>query len=211
MRLVSNFIDYYDHHFDLHGDIFRRMSNEGMNRKEMLEFLSKQNLITPPFGIVNQMKNHALIENEAYVVVHTDITSHRGENKLLMRFNEALEQYPESFMVMYVSSFTGVSWRYLRVGDRSYILRYESEDWRSNWDTKQIVVEREDASDIHISIEAPLYAIDFVKNIKPDGSPVMVAIDYNIAPQIRGTGVEELLTAIDAADAIKNKLAIIHQ
>lgn len=206
IRLISNFIDYYDHYFDLQGEVFRRMTNEGMDRKEMIEFLKKHGLITPPCGIVREMQYHGLIRDDVYVVVHTDIHSHRGENKFLMLYKEALEKHPDAFMVLYVSSFTGVSWRYLRVGDRSFMLRYKSEDWRSNWDTSEIVIEQEDASDIEIDIDAPLFAIDFVKNVKPDGNPVMVAIDYNIAPQIKGTGVEELLEASIVADAIKSKL-----
>lgn len=204
LRLRSNFIDYYDHQFDLKGEVFRRMSNEGMNRIEMLDFLKSKRLIVPPYGIVKTMKNHVLISEEAFVVVHLDIKSHRGENKLLMRYKEALEKHPNEFMVMYASNFRGCSWRYLKVGNRSFILRYSSDDWRSNWDTKEIIIEEVDADWIKIGIDEPLYAIDFVKNEAFDGDGhVMVAIDYNIAPQIRGTGLEEVIPAQEVAALIK--------
>jgi hypothetical protein len=210
LRLISNFIDYYDHYFDLHGDIFRRMSNGGMDRRVMLEFLKNQGFNVPTFGIVKEMINQNELKGDTYVVIHTDITSHRGENKLLMPFKEALDYHPNSFMVRYVSSLKGVSWRYLKVGDQSFFLRYESEDWRSNWNTNQVVIEREDTFDMLNKIQEPLFAIDFVKKIETDGSSVMVAIDFNIAPQIRGTGVEHVLSASDAADAIKKKCKTIH-
>lgn len=204
LKLRSNFLDYYDHQFDLSGEEFRRMSNEGMNRIEMLDFMKSKRLIVPPYGVVRQLKHHAYITPEAFVVVHLDINSHRGENKLLMRYREALEQYPDAFMVMYASSFTGVSWRYLKVGSRSFILRYEGDDWRSNWNTKNIIVESDDASWIKIDITAPLFAIDFVKNERLDGENVMVAIDFNIAPQIKGSGIEDILSATEVVKLIRD-------
>lgn len=205
LKLKSNFLDYYDHQFDLSGEEFRRMSNEGMNRIEMLDFMKSKRLIVPPYGVVRHLEHHAYITPEAFVVVHLDINSHRGENKLLVRYSEALEQYPDAFMVMYASSFKGVSWRYLKVGSRSFILRYESDDWRSNWNTKEIIVESEDASWIKIAIDAPLFAIDFVKNEKSEGDKVMVAIDYNIAPQIKGTGIEDILSAKEVVQLIADQ------
>ncbi|MBP1308854.1 hypothetical protein JOD82_001874 [Paenibacillus sp. 1182] len=52
---------------------------------------------------------------------------------------------------------------------------------------------------MNLSIRAPLYAIDFVEN----ENDLWYAIDYNIAPQIKGTGVETLITASEAAMLIK--------
>ncbi|MBP1308853.1 hypothetical protein JOD82_001873 [Paenibacillus sp. 1182] len=85
MRLISNFLDYYDHHFDLHGEVFRRMTNGGMNRQKMLEFLKVQGLTVPIFGWVREMVNEDTLTNDTYVVVHTDIASHRGEQNSCCR------------------------------------------------------------------------------------------------------------------------------
>ncbi|WCF11664.1 hypothetical protein NDS46_30420 (plasmid) [Paenibacillus thiaminolyticus] len=203
LKLVSNFIDYYDHYFDLQGDVLRRLSNEGMNRVEMLQFLQQKNLTVPLHGIVKNLQNHSLIERDTYVIVHTDIHSHRGENKHLLLYRDALERYPDELMVLYVSSFQGCSWRYLKIGSRSFILHYQSKDWRSNWDTEKITIEDENASLINIDVNEPLFAIDFVKNINENGEAVMMAIDYNIAPQLKGTGIENILAPAEVANLIK--------
>ena len=49
----------------------------------------------------------------------------------------------------------------------------------------------------HPSINLPLFAIDFVVGQE------LYAIDFNVAPGIRGSGVEKLLTAKEVVESIE--------
>ena len=54
--LKSDFWDYYDHWFDRgKGIVFERFSNQGMNRKEMLDYLSSLGFKTPPYGTPSEV------------------------------------------------------------------------------------------------------------------------------------------------------------
>lgn len=88
VRLVSDFLDYYDHWFDGHDAelVFYRQSSGGMSRREMLEYLQSQGLRVPVFGRTRDVYDQ-LREKHGFsgfdrildVVVYLDETTHRGE------------------------------------------------------------------------------------------------------------------------------------
>lgn len=219
VKLLSDFVDYYDHWFDLEGIEFKRYSRSGMDRFAMFRFMEKLRINTPDYGTVreiheqNQRKTKAGREASCWqkVVVHLDVNAHRGEGKVLMSIDEAYETYPDKFCVGFIhpTAFMPCTIRYLRVGNRFFWLEYTSNDpWRSNCGSEiNIKITRHGTIDEfnYVNLDEPLFAIDLVDGRMNKYITGSWAIDYNIAPQIRGTGVEEILSAKDCADEIKQK------
>ena len=212
LMLRSDFRDYYDHQFDLTGRPFSRFSKGGMNRRQMFAILKRIGLEVPIHGTAKEIYERTEEYEREYLlstmdlVVYLDETAHRGEGKIRLGFKEALDAYPDQFASMYIHPPQDLaqSTRYLAVGDRAFWLRYESvDDWRSNCGNVRITVLREEKTGRY-PIPFALYAIDFV----PIGQlNERLAVDFNVAPGIRGTGVEDRLSAQEVVEAIKRALS----
>lgn len=213
--LRSDFTDYYDYHFNSYSPNylrFTRLSKSGMSRQEMFEFFTKLGISTPIYGKVKEVGlqlekdynkiNPKFIEQYQQVVVYLDQNCHRGEGKIKVSIQEGLNKYPNLFCSQYIvntRSGNGLSWRHLQIGDLPLWLEYSSEnDWRSNCGDVEIKILEQDQPQFHPKICNPLWAIDFVFN-----GIRLHAIDFNIAPQVKGTGIENILSAKDCANAIK--------
>jgi len=149
------------------------------------------------------------------VVVYTDINSHRGEGKIKMRLDEAMEKYPNNFASFYIFNWS-TSYRHLQIGEKSFWLMYHSNrrDWRSNCGNVNINILSQNIG-YHKSIKYPLFAIDFVLKTDPDfylkykgqykgeRKDTYLAIDFNISPGINGTGIEEILKPNEIVELVK--------
>jgi hypothetical protein len=210
VRLISDFHDYYDHWFDGTGAelTFERKSDGGDKRREMLVYLKSLGLRVPAFGRTSEVFEY-LQQKYAFegfdrlfeVVVHIDETAHRGEGKIKITLCDAVEQYPDHLAVEHIPVLPGgqgQAWRYLQAGDKRFWLEYTSRnDWRSNCGDVDIGVLGRRPDGYHKLIKLPLFAVDFVWGDVP------YAIDFNVAPGIKGTGIEDILPAKEVADAIK--------
>ena len=213
LQLKTDFHDYYDHWFDREGQIFERMSHSGMSRREMFGFLEQIGLKTPPHGTPEQIFNTLSEQDKEaedlgqthdinffHVVVYLDETAHRGEGKILVPLTEAMQKYPNAFCSLYYQTLLlgSTSLRYLQIGDKIFWLRYTSDDWRSNYGNVNIKILSQEKDKFHSNIYLPLFAVDFIF-----GPDFTWAIDINIAPGVKGTGVENILPAKEAVAAIK--------
>jgi hypothetical protein len=221
IKLVSDFWDYYDHWFDGSDAeiVFERRSTGGMDRLQMLEYLKSLGLRVPAFGCVRDLYdrkrrewqgNIDIVDSLLSVVVYLDERAHRGEGKVLLSLCDAMEQYPDHLATEYIPALPsghGLTWRYLQVGDKVFWLEYTSrDDWRSNCGNVHIRVLSREKDSYNERIKYPLFAVDFV----PAGNK-LYAIDFNIAPGVKGTSVEELLPAREAAEAIKKAVVLFQE
>lgn len=200
LRIISDFIDYYDHWFDYEGEHFFRKTRSGMSREEMFIFLKKCGYKVPFFGRLDVSNKYAFNGN---VVVYIDEDAHQGEGKILTSSHNAWFEYKGHLCAKYIKSNkekTGISYRHLQIGDHSYLIKMESSDWRSNYGDVKIKLLKGGKTKYNHLIKYPLYAIDFV----PDLHGELYAVDFNIAPQMKGTGVEKILKAKEAATLIKD-------
>jgi hypothetical protein len=214
IALKSDFRDYYDHWFSQshikHTSTFERMTSGGMDRIDMLNFLNDIGLTTPDHGYVldvalKQYKSFTKHYSESLardlcqlhnIVVYTDINAHAGGGKELISTTKAAKIYPNNYCSTFVGypSHFGISYRYLRIGKRQFWLRYTSaNDWRSNCGNVTIeLLCEEQKLEIEglnkVLTNTPLFAVDFVVSDKS------YAVDYNIAPMIKGTGIEDIMT-----------------
>lgn len=229
VKLISDFREYYDHHFDLDGTPFVRKSSQGPDREEMLFMMFGLGLAVPTHGTVEELHKNAIALYESQeqfneqkggdlleVVVYTDTNAHRGEGKLRMKLNDALAKYPTNYAAQYVPNADAGSktWRFLAIGDTHYWLEYKStDDWRSNaGNTSVRLLGKEDADLIstkyHINIAAgnirvPLYAIDFVP---VRSGRELIAVDFNTAPGLNGTPIQDTISGEKVAALIKAKM-----
>lgn len=203
LKLISNFVDYYDHWFDSDGNIFKRVTTDGMIRGRMFSFLRQRGLSTPIYGVVSHLKNAFYLEDDDKIVVYIDEKLHCGEGKQLMTLKEAFDdkKLQSCLCTQYINTDNpfnyAVSYRHLQIGDRAFWIRYVSyNDWRSNCGDGDIEL-LEEVISMKIP-NTPLYAIDFVEK-----NGIYYAVDYNISPGIRGTGIEDILPAKEVVNLIK--------
>ncbi|MFW5961992.1 MAG: hypothetical protein ACOCQR_00070 [bacterium] len=219
VRLQTDFIDYYDHWFDLDGLIFNRYSVMGIDRPAMFSFFSNNGIPTPTFGIVKNISLQNFIQktNNIFLVIYLDHKAHQGKNKIKVSFQEAYVNYKNFFFSEFLPpvNFPAVatSYRFLKVGSRSFWLSYSSQNWRSNYGDVRIklfnksdlfnfkiqtTTSIEKIKEILLKTPYPLLAVDFILF-----NNVLYAVDFNISPQVKGTGVEKILPAKEVVNLIK--------
>lgn len=201
LKLKSDFTDYYDHWFDSSGDEFRRVSTDGPTRQEMFWLFDDLGLRTPARGNVIDF-HYPSAPTE--VVVYTDPIAHCGNGKLKMPYEAALEEYPDYLATEFIPC-DSESIRELHVGNRCFRLRYKSlEDWRSNVGEGEIEVLGEQPFPAYrAKVPHAIFAIDFLP--RPARGDEL-AIDFNTAPGMRGSGIERFLPPKYVVQIIKEFL-----
>jgi hypothetical protein len=210
VKLVSDFHDYYDYMFDLDGIIYERKSiNTFVPRQIAFQRLSRMGLKVPKYGAVGDMIRES-VEPEFYVV-YEDQFLHRSEGKVLRRYSVCdINKYTEKEMSFLASEYilpemNATSYRYLRIGCMVVWLKYKSNDnWRSNFGSEISIIQIPKREEINMQfVESepyPLFAIDFVKAMR-DGE--YYAIDYNTSPGLKGTLIEDNVSATNIVQWIK--------
>lgn len=223
LYLTSDFLDFYDHMFEskyFGAEEFRRVTTEGPSRREMFEIFDRVNLSTPEHGIVSDIVPTLRsilwmspeISPSNMLVVYTDERAHRGEGKILVDFDVAEEKYPNYYCSEFIpprSYESGAeSWRFLQIGNRAWKFHYRNridglipavpgilrtatypKNWQSNVGDPSISF----LGEVHpiSDIAYPLFAIDYLLHKIYPGATL--CIDLNIAPEIRGTTIEDKL------------------
>ncbi len=198
LQLKSDFSDFYDYYFDKEGAVFIRNATGGLPRSQMLRYLQELGFLVPPNA---KVKNLAAIYPDKKLVVYTDEMAHRGEGKELLSAKDALEKYPEKHASIYIEESNSISHRLLQVGGKRWWLKYEStDDWRSN--VGEVKIDIESYKDEYCPlINQPLFAIDFVPSHNDE---LYWAVDFNVAPGIRYSGLEETIKPTEIVNLIKD-------
>jgi len=221
LKLNSDFHDFYDHFFDLNAEhaLSRRMT-DGPNKIEAFQLLTLMGIKTPIYGMVSDLYADMVakfggvdaIKKDSHdevveLVVYTDINSHAGEGKVKVSVKEAVEKYPNHFAVQYIPNttqmFKGRSERLLQIGRRRIWMEYVSRgNWQSNCgDVKiSLIADVKIANNDLAEIQLPLYAIDFVV-----AGRERLAVDFNVAPGLKGTPVQDLIKSQEVVRLIKDR------
>lgn len=221
MKLKTDFRDYYDWAIDGKGEEFVRVAaGAGPDKPEQFCIMHAAGFKTPPAGRYDELADRMHWDDGyiKFVVAYTDPMSHVGEGKEMWDTNrlrnitggrmnpdwDAYHKTATTFCSAYVPGPRGVSWRRLQVGPHVFWIEYTiNDDWRSNCGEGDVELLEAKLNDgYHPHIRLPLFAIDFVH-----GSKDMYAVDFNVAPGIRGSGVERHLPAVDAVSAIERAVA----
>ena len=223
IKLKSDFREYYDHHFAGSQDktdlIFDRRSDSGPSKREQLFLLEQLECHPPLHGFVKdivpkllQLKPKTLYHNK-FIVIYTDEHKHRGEGKICVSINakQVLENFQDNYCSLFIPSTDNpleksISRRLLCIGNRCFWLTYQSPtNWMSNAHDTTITYNCETLNRKNYCNECyaaeliydllkpyPMFAIDFVESLV---HKKLMAIDFNISPGLKYTGIEDILSA----------------
>lgn len=214
IKLVSDFIEYYDHcfapsHLDKYDYTLLRNSVTTMTRLEQFKILSNLFYVPIKHSIV---KDYHIFDTKYNVIVYVDNYSHRGEGKLKMTYEEALDKYPNSLCSLYIqgNSEYATSFRELFIGNHQFKLRYinkNKDEWRSNYgedvEVKLIShceIYNKKCSRFIAGNIYPIYAVDFIQNTEGK----LFYIDFNTSPSIKYTGIEDICKPTEIYNLIEN-------
>lgn len=204
MKLVTDYVQWYDSLFDGDGPEFQRMAftRGGLPKREQFTLFARLGLRTPPHGPVRDLGSRTGVpfywqfpasawSSEFEVVVYLDEFQHAGTGKIKVPLVTALTQHPDHYASIFVPlPNPSVAMRHVRFGRLGFWLRQQGgEDWRSNRADRETVLACG-------RIEAPnplprvLWAIDFLP--AADG---LLAVDFNTAPDLATLGETGMLTA----------------
>ena len=161
------------------------------------------------------------LQGDEKLVVYTDETFHMGQGKIIHDlFNDPMPaEYLQLNAVMFFENpfperGKSLSKRLLAVGNKMFWIEYVSyEEWQSNVGDGEINILEQEVTQEHrqnmLSImrdlRSPLLAIDFVPNLDEHGDAVVwYATDLNLAPGIKSSGIEKVLSATEFVQEIKN-------
>lgn len=209
VKLESDFKDYYDHWFagswDKSDIVFERFTYSKTSKLEDFILLKSLGFCIPKIGTVSQL-DAMLLDKFSKVVVYLNDHAHAGEGKRLLSLESALVLYPNHFASEYIINKDyeySESYRYLRVGSKTFWLKYVSyDDWRSNCGDVDISIID---FDVNLTVPQlnPLFAIDFIKT-----NNKLIALDYNSSPGLKWTGVEDIMTGKEVFNEIVNLLEL---
>jgi len=193
LKLKSDFVDYYDHQFDAKGDIYERFSSTASTRADDLKYLADLGWTTPFYGISRNVIPYVITElgtSALHFIVYLNEHAHRGEEKLKVTAEVALERFPDHFVVLYIRpDVPSKSYRFLQIGKKPFILIFKSNDeWRSNCGDVEVRLMREGKDGYHPTIHRPMFAIDYIVANKS-----LIAVDFNTAPGLKQTGLENVM------------------
>ena len=208
IKLISDFRDFYDHHFDIDGFIYHRNTHTHFKREDDLKLLRKARFYTPKFGRV-YINNYKMIEciKRNGIVLYEDEYQHKAEGKILiLNINDLnFNKYEGMLWSEYIPSEYAYHWRMLTIGDFYVYMKYTSDHiWMSN--KGNVIVEIVQYGYINDS------RLEYIKNIRDlpligvDGRYYkgnFVTFDLNTAPQLMGTGIEAILKPKDVVNLIK--------
>jgi len=203
IKLLSDFHDFYDFAFDQEGVSWERFANPGLSRVKMFQHLAACGFSVPAYGyckylIPNLVKHLGTVKFK--VVVHLKEHSFGGDSKVLLDSDDALRMYPGNIGVQYIESHS-TTYTYFKVGKLEYGLKYIStSDWRANCGEFKVDLVCEGlGNSFHKRIKYPIFSIDCVSN-----SGHVYAIDLNIAPKLRGTGLEYHLRPLQVYKQVRD-------
>jgi hypothetical protein len=203
MNVVSDFHEIYDVWADGSGPTLTRLTTGGPDRREQLRLLQAAGFPVPPHGRVCDVMGRwwpAERRHVHHVVWYEDPGAHRGDGKRVVANGSVPEAAWQGFCTAFAgdpSTRPSISWRRLQIGRHVAWLEYRADaDWRSNvgpGDISLVGFQR----DAGYHMAYPLFAVDFVLGQE------MWAVDLNVAPGLRGCGLERHLSTRDIYEAIE--------
>jgi hypothetical protein len=215
--LLSNYVDYYDHwfipSFEAADVQFSRMNDRRWPKWMQIKILRDWGFRTPetaylyPYEPVNIYTDKIVLYDDPYV--------HNGEGKKITTLADAKTYNPYliygdiPYLMEYQESLSDagnpISYRYLSIGGERFYLSYESlgkDSWQSNVGSEVEIklLEFEEFSEYTkvpyepwtgLDERLPLFAIDFLRSEK---RAVHYAVDFNVAPGLRGTPIEDMFS-----------------
>jgi hypothetical protein len=214
IALNSDFRDFYDHWFSLSEEAdytLNRTMVDGILKRDQFKLLEQLGFNTPLHGTPDVLEKQ-LAEEKTHVVLYCDELAHAGEGKYLHLGNKNFSKHKR---YTYASAQIRTdrkadkgcqSTRLLFIGYRKFILCYTSNhSWMSNEGKVSIeFIDEERPRNLTdkwaFTKKWPILAIDYVVE-KDTGKDF--AIDFNSAPGLSGTPIEEMFSGLEVYQMIE--------
>jgi hypothetical protein len=171
------------------------MKSDIQTQRDQFEYLIGLGENVPHYGKLGVLLDVLKNEDDLFVICESP--------KRLVNSSEAITENQQILAMAYIPHDTGraISWRWLQVGDRPFLLEYASDhSWNSRTGNTAIrIIQTSAVRSVVPHIKHPLWAIDYIPF---DGGNQRVAIKFTTSPRLEGTGIEEFLTPNEIFDAL---------
>lgn len=171
MKLITDFVDYYDKEFNESSgfDIYERKLSMNMNRFDALEFIRNLGYKTI------EIKPVKSVLTEPSVLVYTDHTKHNGQGKQIMSLSNAKMMYSSKPCAKVYEHLR--TYKMLQIGDTFFSLTIVN-----NGLYEEHIESFEELGKTPNSVlrQYPMYSIDFVK----DSNGEMLACDFDCVVEL---------------------------
>lgn len=163
-----------------------------IDRYAIFTWLHYHEFTVPSYGTVQHLcLGHDMKD---YCVVWSNGESQR------MRLVDAYKE-PDSYAVMYTGR-VGFSVKFIQIGADAYWVEYTSNDnWKSNRGKFSTWISRAKYNNYHPIVNMPMFSIDYVVD-----HAKYYAVDFDVYPGIRGTGLEKIIHRKQAAELIRDAM-----
>jgi len=221
VKLVSDFDDFYDCHFDYSGNAklsFIRIGKDRAKIKKMFSILKSCDVQIPMYGKVSNIKINK--NNEGKAIICCD---EYGDNKTKVTLEEACDKYPGCYYMKYIAGDDTKIWRYIQIGERSFLILFHTDmPWYECKQDDYFKFGSDMLGEVFanglidgkypfaqfgaltiLSTQANvLFAVDFVSDLCGN----LYVINYNNAPKISNITLCDELSDIDIANLIIQKI-----
>jgi hypothetical protein len=214
LYLDSDYLDYYDSFFydnfeesDVTMIWKRPFSDVSRSKRKMLKYLEDIRWGVVPWGraeeFAERMSQEMVLEHgsEIDVIVHFDEYARGGGGMEKMNIFEAAEEYPSALVTLCLEpDEKNVSYRYLRIGSKQFILRREWMEWNNSgadWELLGDETNVRIGQDVFLK-ELPMFAVDFIVE-----NAEVYAIGFHPSPILMGTPIEEKIPPSEVAYLVK--------
>ena len=197
IKLVSDFVDYYDLAFNSAGSTeYKRMLSESMPKGKALNWLRLHNIPSIETKPVNAFSIY-----DRQLVVYTDPKLHSGKGKIICSYNEAINNYGNYLGSAFVDGTDGISLKFLQVGSRRFRIMMKNDKDGIELNPGIVTDISELKPEFNYFIYNPVFSIDYIScNNK------MLAVDFNEVQSLSELGIDKLISPEDVVAEIEKSL-----
>lgn len=175
------------------------MKKSPLDRVLLLSNLRANHVITPDFGIVNDLA--ARHGHQDFCIVW--YANHHSER---MRLGDANDRFPKNYAVMFRGT-TGVSYRVVHIGENAYWTMWKNVGGWNSADGAEIYI-KSCYQKYHPTIRLPWFSIDYAHVVGNDhvvlaDESCLCAIDFTPQPGIRNSVITKHIDRRKAASLLK--------
>lgn len=200
IKIVSDFVDYYDKAMNLDSNIVHeRMTNGLLSKGLALDKIRKAGIKTID---VKQVSSQPYDVDR--LLVYTDTSIHGKEGKKLLDRHHAEQVYRTYPSSVWYHRENGITLTIINVGSRRIALYY-----KAVYDIPYVgnLIKSEELDrGICLSLGEPVYSIDY---IIVNGE--WVAVDYNNIVKLSDFGIQGMLSASEACNEIRDAIIGINK
>lgn len=196
MKIISDFVDYYDVDWNSNDGIIYERVRKGMGRGRELKMLKELGIQTIEVKAVSEFD----ITN-THLVVYTNPLKHDYLGKKIVDYSAARLMYENNLASKFIEEANGITFKYLQVGTRRFRVYMKNDEPLELKKGRVIEIQEIQSSRGKQFRGNPIFSIDYI-NIGGE----MVAIDFN---EVQHLGELELERVIKKEEVTEEILKVL--